>query len=68
MLLLLYCTSSYDSRSHADETFIELLDNIDGLHGSHVGGQKQYIFSPLGNNIYFHAKLFHCFCPPMAVV
>ena len=29
----------------------------------HVGGQKQYIFSPLGNKIYFHAKLFHCFSP-----
>ena len=33
-------------------------------HCCHVGGQKQYIFSPLGNKIYFHAKLFHCFSPP----
>ena len=33
-------------------------------HCRHVGGQKQYIFSPLGNKIYFHAKLFHCFTPP----
>ena len=33
-------------------------------HCRHVGGQKQYIFSPLGNKIYFHAKLFHCFSPP----
>ena len=33
-------------------------------HFRHVGGQKQYIFSPLGNKIYFHAKLFHCFSPP----
>ena len=32
-------------------------------HCRHVGGQKQYIFS-LGNKIYFHAKLFHCFSPP----
>ena len=22
------------------------------------------IFSPLGNKVYFHAKLFHCFSPP----
>ena len=29
----------------------------------HVGGQKQYIFSPLASEIYFHAKLFHCFSP-----
>ena len=28
-------------------------------HCRYVGGQKQYIFSPLGNKIYFHAKLFH---------
>ena len=33
-------------------------------HCRHVGGQKQYIFSPLGNKIYFQAKLFHCFSPP----
>ena len=32
-------------------------------HCRHVGGQKQYIFSPLGNKIY-HAELFHCFSPP----
>ena len=32
-------------------------------HCRRVGGQKQYIFSPLGNKIYFHAKLFHCFSP-----
>ena len=33
-------------------------------HCCHVGGQKQYIFSPLGSKIYFHAKLFHCFSHP----
>ena len=33
-------------------------------HCRHFGEQKQYIFSPLGNNIYFHAKLFHCFSAP----
>ena len=33
-------------------------------HCRHVGRQKQCIFSPLGNKIYFHAKLFHCFSPP----
>ena len=33
-------------------------------HCRHVGGKKQYIFSPLGNKIYFHAKLFNCFSPP----
>ena len=27
-------------------------------HCRHVGGQTQYIFSPLGNKIYFHAELF----------
>ena len=34
------------------------------FYGSHIGGQKQYIFSPLGITIYFHAKLFHCSGPP----
>ena len=32
-------------------------------HYLYVGGQKQYIFSPLGDKIYFHAKLFHLFQP-----
>ena len=32
-------------------------------HCRHVGGQKQYIFSALGNKIYFHVKLFHWFSP-----
>ena len=30
-------------------------------HCRHVGGQKQYIFSSLGNKIHFHTKLFRCF-------
>ena len=34
-------------------------------HCRHVGGQKQHIFSPLGNKICFHAKLFHCFSSPI---
>ena len=29
-----------------------------------LNNTKQYIFSPLGNKICFHAKLFHCFNPP----
>ena len=39
------------------------LEHFMRRHCCHVGGQKQYIFSPLGNKIYFHAKLFHCFSP-----
>ena len=31
--------------------------HIDGLDGSHVGWQEQCNFSPLGNEIYFHAKV-----------
>ena len=37
---------------------------IEGLHGDHVGWQEQYIFSPLGNKMYFHARIFHCSCHP----
>ena len=33
-------------------------------HCRHVVGQKQYIFSPLGNKTHCHAKLFHCLSPP----
>ena len=37
---------------------------IEGLHDSHVGWQEQYNFSLLGNEIYFHATFFLCFCHP----
>ena len=33
-------------------------------HIHRVGGQNQYIFSSLGNKIYYDAKLLHCFSPP----
>ena len=33
-------------------------------HIRRVGGQNQYIFSSLGNKIYYDAKLLHCFSPP----
>ena len=48
------CTCSLGTRT---------LPCIVGLHGSHVGWQEQYNFSPLGNEIYFHAKicLFSCY-------
>ena len=41
---------------HAIEHF-----HVTSLPPWYVGGQKRYIFYPLGNKMYFHAKLFHCF-------
>ena len=49
------CTCSLGTRT---------LPCIAGLHGSHVGWQEQYNFSPLGNEIYFHAKMFLSSCYP----
>ena len=56
--------------NHINQNWLRLkqLFPIEHFHATsfsrHVGGQKQYIFSCLGNKIYFYAKLFHCFGPP----
>ena len=56
-------SSSLCSISAFVTSSFSLLVSTEGLHSGHVQWQEEYSFSPLANEVYFHAKITSLFLP-----
>ena len=61
-------SSSLCSISAFVTSSFSLLVSTEGLHSGHVEWQEEYSFSPLANEVYFHAKITSLFLPSNMVV